>query len=266
MFSPRIRYSLLALFLALSITDVAGAQDAAPIAAREAELGFEISPADSVLTASLQAYAREGARRVEAFFDRPFPRPVLVRVFADREAFDRHLREAWGMNESACWMVGGAEEEALVLLSPRVWREEACDHDPGDAEHIRGLLAHELVHVYHMQVNPSSEFDGVEGLDWFVEGLATFASGQLERSHAARAREAVEKGEGPVGLDDAWTGPYRYGVSGSLVAFLVERVERGRLTTLLEATTRDQVLDVVGLSEEELLAEWQGWVRSTVAP
>lgn len=255
-----IRKVFLALLIALSIPDVLRAQDPAPFGGPD--LRFQISPADSAVAASLQTYSRVGASRVEAFFGRPFPNLVLVRVFPDRESFDRHLREAWGMEEVACWMVGGAEEEALVLLSPRAWREEACDHDPEDAEHVRDLVAHELAHVYHMQVNPSHEFAGVEGLDWFVEGLATYVSGQLERFHRARAREAVEKGEGPLGLDDAWTGPYRYGVAGSLVAFVDERIGRDGLSALLEARTREEVLAAVGLTEDELLAEWRDWVRS----
>lgn len=231
-----------------------------------AALRFEIAAADSALAPSIERYARAGATRIEAFFDRPFPRPVVVRVFPDRASFDRHLREAWGMSEVACWMVGGAEEEALVLLSPRVWRESACDHDPGDADHLRDLVAHELVHVHHMQINPSDEFAGVEGLDWFVEGLATLVSGQLARSHAGRAREAVEKGEVPGTLDDAWTGPYRYGVSGSLTAFVAERVGRDGLARILEATSREEVLDAAGLTEAELLSRWEAWVRDSGGP
>lgn len=224
-------------------------------------LRFEIAAADASIASSIERQTRDGAARVETFFGRTFPRPVVVRVFPDRVSFDRHLREAWGMPEVACWMVGDAEEEALVLLSPKVWGESACDHDPDDADHVGDLVAHELVHVFHMQVNPSDEFAGVEGLDWFVEGLATFVSGQLERSHADRVVEAVEKGELPATLDDAWTGPYRYGVSGSLVAFVAGRVGRDGLIELLEATTREEVLAAVGLTEAELLSRWEAWLR-----
>ncbi len=245
----------LLLFLILAVGAVPGRAGA-----QETDLRFDIAPADSGLAPVLEAYAREGVVRVEAYFGAPYPRPVALIVYPDRASFDRHLEEAWGMPEVACWMVGGAEEEALILLSPRVWRVDACDHDPDDPDHVRDLVAHELVHVYHMQRNPSDAFDTVEGLDWFVEGLATFVSGQLERGHAARAREAVEKGEGPAGLDDAWTGPYRYGVSGSLTAFLAELVGREELTALLAATTREEVLAAAGLTEEEFLTRWRAWV------
>jgi hypothetical protein len=214
------------------------------------------------LVARLAEYARRGAERVEAYFGAPFHEAVRVRVFSDRSAMDAYMREAWGMDETACWMVGGAEEDGLILLSPRVWRTEACDHDPGDEDHVRDLVAHELVHVYHMQRNPSDEFDGVEGLDWFVEGLATYVSGQYQRFHVGRAREAVATGAAPVRLADAWTGSYRYGVSGSLVAYLESRIGRAGLTRLLGATRLEEVLAGIGMSEPELLAAWAAWVGS----
>lgn len=244
------------LLLALVRTAAAAVAQPPPAAA----LRFEIAPPDSAMAATLEGDARAGATLAESFFGAPFPRPVAVRVFPDRASFDRHLRDAWGMVDVACWMVGGAEEGGLVLLSPRVWREEACDHDPADAAHLRDLIAHELIHVYHMQVNATDAFDGVDGLDWLVEGVATWASGQLERSHMARAREAVATGAAPATLGDAWSGPYRYGVAGSLAAFVGERVGAEGRRALLEATTLAEVLRAVGLSEEELLAEWAAWV------
>ncbi len=279
MIPPTFAHPLRAVLLVASIPAVVAAQDTVPdrpgeLARERAErstadlspdpgprLRFEIAAADASLASSIEGRVRDGAARVEAYFGRRFPRPVVVRVFPDRASFDRHLLEAWGMPEMACWMVGGAEEEALVLLSPRVWGESACDHDPDDADHVGDLVAHELVHVFHMQVSPSDEFAGVEGLDWFVEGLATFVSGQLERSHADRVVEVVEKGELPDALDDVWTGPYRYGVSGSLVAFVPGRIGRDGVVELLEATTREEVLAAVGLTEAELLSRWEAGLR-----
>lgn len=235
---------------------------ARPAAGQSSRVAFEAEAADSALAPTLRGYALEGAARVESLFGAPFPRPVTVRIYPDRASFDAHLMEAWGMPEVACWMVGGAEEDALVVLSPRVWREAACDHDPDDAAAVGDLIAHELVHVYHMQANPSEAFDGVEGLDWFVEGLATWASGQLEGTQAGRAREAVETGAAPASLDAAWTGPYRYGVSGSMVAFVAERVGPAGIVDLLGATTRAEVLDAVGLDEPGFLAAWAAWVEA----
>jgi hypothetical protein len=228
-----------------------------PLAGVRIEAGAE----EAELVGRLAEYSRSAAARVETFFGAPFTRSVRVRVFPSRVEMEAYMREAWGLEEAACWMVAGAEEEGLILLSPRVWREEACDHDPTDQDHVRDLVAHELVHVYHMLRNPTHELEGVEGLDWFVEGLATYASGQYERSHAERAREAVAAGAAPERLADAWTGPYRYGVSGSLVAYVESRIGRAGVINLLEATRLEEVLTAVGMSEPEFLAGWAAWVR-----
>lgn len=253
-----------ALFGAWAIGTVAcaGATRTASVAFDPSKVVVETTPADASLVPRLSAYADQGVERIEAYFGAPLPAPIRIRVFSSRAEMDVYMRDAWGMEETACWMVGGAEEDALILLSPRVWREEACDHDPDDEDHVRDLVVHELVHVYHMQRNPAHEFDGVEGLDWFVEGLATFVSGQYERFHVDRAREAIATGAVPERLADAWTGRYRYGVSGSLVAYLEMRIGRLGIVELLEARQLDEVLAAVGMSETELLAAWAEWVRT----
>jgi hypothetical protein len=127
---------------------------------------------------------------------------------------------------------------------------------------VRRLLTHELVHVFHGQYNPSSDFLEVEGIDWFVEGLATFASGQLEEEHVGAARAALESGAGPRDLATAWTGRYRYGVCGSLVAFVDREWGRAVLVELLEETNGARLLERLGVSETELLARWREWVRA----
>src|SRR6516165_2607432 len=89
-------------------------------------------------------------------------------------------------------MVASGVADRMVILSPRVWKTQAAEHDPADAEHLRDLIAHELVHVYHGQHNPRPDFDGMDDSGWFVEGLAVYVSGQLERSHRGQ-------GSGPSG-------------------------------------------------------------------
>jgi hypothetical protein len=223
----------------------------------------EASQADDEIARTIEADASEGVRRIEEYFGaEAFVSPPRVRVFPGRAELDAYVREAWGLEGTECWMVGAAEEEALILLSPRVWREEACDHDPGDPNHVRDLVAHELVHVYHMQRNPTRAFESVEGLDWFVEGLATLVSGQYERFHVERAREAVASGAAPAQLADAWSGRYRYGVSGSLVAYVETRVGKGGVARLLTATRLDEALSAVGDTEAEFLAAWAAWVSA----
>ena len=43
----------------------------------------------------------------------------------------------------------------------------------------------------------------MDDVGWFVEGLATYASGQLEGAKFATAREAIEKGNAPKELEKA---------------------------------------------------------------
>jgi hypothetical protein len=193
----------------------------------------------------------------------PFPDTVSVRIFADRAGFTEALREAWGIPETACWMVGAADDYHLYLLSHDAWREEACEHDPDDSEHRRLLVTHEAVHVYHGQVNPSDDIGLLEEIGWFVEGLATWASGQLEAAHAGRAAEALEAGEGPALLAEAWSGQYRYGVAGSLVAWIDENRGREVLLAALEFTTWDEFESLLGMSEDEFLAAWRLWVEDS---
>jgi hypothetical protein len=190
-----------------------------------------------------------------------FPETVSVQVFPGRESFTAALRAAWGIPETACWMVGAADDRSLYLLSPAAWEEEACEHDASDVEHRRLLVAHEAVHVYHGQVNPSADIGLLEDIGWFVEGLATYVSGQLEARHSGRAAEAVAAGEAPARLEDAWSGPYRYGVSGSLVAYIDAAWGRETLREALAAVSADELMKLLATDEEELLVGWRAWLR-----
>lgn len=219
-------------------------------------------PADDDVATQLSPLVREGVASVERWFGAPFARPFTITILPDRVAFDATLPAEWGMEKSECWMVASGVADGIRLLSPRVWKDEACEHDPADEIHVRNLIAHELVHVYHGQHNPSPDFVDVTGIDWFVEGLATLASGQLEEEHLLSARDALASGAGPKTLAKAWTGKYRYGVCGSLVAFVEREIGHARIGELLGATSGDELLGSIGMSEEELLERWRDWVLS----
>jgi len=203
-------------------------------------------------------------RSVEEFFGRPFPRPYEVHVLPDRAAFSRFVKERWDMPETQCWMVAAGTASVMVMIDPVAWKTEACEHDPSDERHVQQLLTHELVHVFHGQHSPRPEFDGMDDLGWFVEGLAVYASGQLDESRRREAREAIAKGKAPERLEDAWSGRYRYAVCGSLAAFVDERLGREKLLGLLGATQEGEFLSALGMSEAELLEGWRK--RETRAP
>ena len=250
---PRLALVVLSLVFALGPAAGAAAQDTGgPFRVT----GHGVSEAVVLNVSADLAWAED---RIATMLGR-FPDTVSVQIFAHREGFTVALREAWGIPETACWMVGAADDHSLFLLSPGVWEAEACEHDPDDEEHRRLLVTHEAVHVYHGQVNPSDDVGLLEELGWFIEGLATYISGQLEGAHAGRAAEAVAEGEGPRQLIEAWSGPYRYGVAGSLVAYVDDRWGRETLRAALEVTTQDELLTLLGTTETGLLADWERWV------
>jgi hypothetical protein len=196
---------------------------------------------------------------VQAFLGKPYPEAFKVRLFPDRASLTEQWRKDWKAPDlqPECWMVASGTASLLDVLSPAVWKTQGCDHDPSDAKHVSLLLTHELVHVYHGQRNPNPTFDGLDDLGWFIEGLAVYASGQLDATRLSSCRAAVAAGRVPARLKDAWSGKDRYGVAGSMVEFIDRKYGRAVLVRLLPCTDQGQILNIVGLSEEDFLARWK---------
>lgn len=206
------------------------------------------------------SFAVSGHADVEAFWSEPFLEPVNVTLAPDRAQFEKAFPPEWGMSSTQCWMVGVGVADFLVMLSPSAWRDQACEHDPNDEQHIRDIIVHELVHVYHGQHNPTRDFTGAEEIGWFAEGVAVLAAGQLDRNRLSDAREAIEKGEAPSRLLDAWSGPYRYGVAGSITDYIDQHYGRRVMFELLSVTSQEEFLGALAVSEEKLLQSWTRWV------
>lgn len=253
----------------LLLSSAAAAQPAPPAWRAVAGEGFtlEVTDADQDRAAELAKVLAGGRGEVEAFFGRPFPRSVAVKLFPDRALLTAFWREEWKAPDfkPECWMVATGTARNLTVLSPRVWKKEACDHDPGDAVAVSRLLTHELVHVFHGQSSPSPDFDGLEGIDWFVEGLATYASGQLDAQRLSRARDAVAAGKGPARLADVWKGPNRYGFAGSLIAYVDGRWGRKTLVEMLRGTAQAGLLATLGVDEGQLLEGWRASLANAPA-
>jgi hypothetical protein len=245
----------------------AGTETAAEETGGSAGLGgtgysLDYASVDEPIAPMIDRAVRDGMDAIRSFFGMPFRDPVEIRILPDRDAFNQSFPTGWGMNQTECWMVAVGAKTTLWVLTPLVWKEQACEHDPADTLHIRNLIAHELVHAFHGQYSSAEDFAGMEPLAWFVEGLAVYVSGQLDEGRLAPAREAVEKGEAPEKLADAWSGKYRYGVCGSLVQYLDVTYGRDAIVKMLEATTREQILDGLGVTETELLDAWRTWVTA----
>jgi hypothetical protein len=203
----------------------------------------------------------EGARQdIERFFAAPFTDRIVAEVFPTRKDLDEFVKKRWSAPPTEKWMVAAGVADVMVMLSPRTWGTEAVEHDPKDLSHRKGILAHELVHVYHAQHNDNRELEGMDELGWFVEGLATYVSGQLDREHDHDAIDAIKAGKAPTNLKDAWSGRYRYGVSGSMVRYIDKHYGRNMVWQLLPVASTSQVLQRLNTTESGFLVAWQRYV------
>ncbi len=207
----------------------------------------------------IAAYTTDAKSHVVDFFNEPYPAPFETRVFPDRRSLDAFVAERWKMPATECWMVAMGVGPIFVLLDPADWKAEACEHDADDERHVRQIITHELVHVFHGQHCPRPEFDGMDDAGWFVEGLAIYAAGQLDEHREAQAREAAAAGL-PRALRDAWSGSARYAVAGSLVRHLDQTRGREALKRLMRAVSNDELLAMLGTTEDRLLSDWRAWV------
>lgn len=214
------------------------------------------APEDS---SALLARLTIGAQAVERFFGHPFPRKFDVYVFPNRAALDKQWQQDWGDStfQSSCWMVASGVAHRLDILSPRAWKEEACEHKAEDTLALRKLLHHELVHVYHGQHNPKPDFSGMDEMGWWVEGIAVYASDQLDEARLAGVRELLGKNAAPQVLQKFWSGKHKYGLAGSVAAWLDKVNGRAVLFQLLSCTDTSQALKLLQTDEVAMLEAWQ---------
>lgn len=235
-------------------------RSASPTAASNTPWTVTASPADQELVPVLDKYLQAGQHRIEQFFGHPFEKSFGVEILPSRTKFDEYFKKRWQIPKTEGWMVAFGVADKMAILTPRVWKTQAVEHDPKDQTHLQELIAHELVHVYHGQHNPTGDFDGMDDLGWFVEGLAVLVSGQLDHDHKNAARKAFAEGKAPTHLAKAWSGTYRYGVCGSMVGFIDHRYGRQMLWKLLPETKPEKVLGNLNLSEKDFLRTWQEFV------
>lgn len=214
---------------------------------------------DQARTAEYTGLIDNGLQSVEQFFKKGFPKPFDVYVHPTRQSWDKKFQAAYQMPDfkSECWMVASGDGFQLNMISPITWDSASCEHKYGNKVQTQQLLTHELFHVFHGQHNPSPDFMDYTGLDWFAEGFATFASGQLSNQRMTEVKKLVAENKAPTALDDFWKGRQRYGLSGSMVQFLDTRFGRETLFTLLKFKTKAEMLSAIGLSEQELLDGWR---------
>lgn len=205
-----------------------------------------------------------GLKSVQNFFDDSFKTEFDIYIHPNRKSLDSTWQKDWNMLgfESECWMVASGVNNKLDILSPAVWDQEACEHRYADKTHTQRLITHELVHVYHGQLNISPDFSDVIGIDWFIEGLATYASGQCDSTRINKIKNAVLNDNIPESLDEFWTGELRYGLSGSFVMFIDHKFGRSKLKELLKFNRKSEILNVLGTTETDLLQQWKAFIEN----
>ncbi len=207
-------------------------------------------------------FIEQGVQSVRAFFKEPFQKEFEIYIHPNRLSLDRQWQKDWNMPDfkSECWMVASGVAVKLDAISPANWDAEACEHSYSDKLKTQQLITHELFHVYHGQFNKSPDFSDVENIDWLVEGLATYASGQCDKERIEEVKKALTQNEIPTSLDKFWTGKLKYGLSGSMVMFIDNYFGRAKLSELLKFNKKTEVLGSMQMTEERLLKNWKDYV------
>jgi hypothetical protein len=200
-----------------------------------------------------------GINHINEFFQHSFRSKFDVYVFPNRASLDKQWQKDWNDStfQSQCWMIASGVAHRLDILSTNAWPKEACDHNSSDTTEIRQVIWHELVHVFHGQNNPDHTFSYIEKLDWLVEGIATYVSGQLDEKRLQRVRQLIKDNKTPATLDDFWKGQEKYGLSGSMAGYIDKTYGRKKTFKLLTFTNKQDALRSLNVDETQLINDWK---------
>jgi hypothetical protein len=231
---------------------------------KEKHKGYSIyyKKSDEVHKMEYLKFIEHGVQSVRAFFKEPFKKDFDIYIHPNRQSLDEQWQKDWSMPDfkSECWMVASGIATKLDAISPAKWEAEACEHSYSDKLKTQQLITHELFHVYHGQFNKSPDFSDVENIDWLVEGLATYASGQCDKERMSEVKKVLTENEIPSSLDKFWSGKLKYGLSGSMVMFIDDHFGRAKLSGLLQFNKKTEVLGALQITEEKLLTDWKDYV------
>ena len=207
---------------------------------------------------------KNGVKSTNLFFTSSYKNKFDIVIHPNRHSLDSTWQKDWKMPDykSECWMVASGVATKLDMISPILWDKESCEHIYSESQKTQNLITHELIHVYHGQLNISPDFSNVEGIDWFVEGLATYASGQCDSSEISRIKKVISENKIPENLDNFWTGKLRYGLSGSVVMYIDYKYGRKKLKELLLFNKKSEILLALKISESELLDMWKNYIQN----
>jgi hypothetical protein len=223
---------------------------------------FYYTSADSPNNKEYIKLIDNGIKDVEQFFGYTYKNKFAIYVHPDRSSLDSAWQHDWNMPtfKSQCWMVASGIASKLDLISPKAWDKVACDHKYSERKKTQDLINHELVHVLHGQSNESPDFSNVENIDWFVEGLATYASGQCDTARIDEIKKAINEKKVPQSLDHFWEGNLKYGLSGSVAMYIDHNYGRRKLKELLPFNKKTEILQALNVTESKLLEDWSIYI------
>ena len=154
-----------------------------------------------------KVFFKNGKNTVEDFFDASFIHDFDVYIHPDRRSLDSAWQKDWKMPDfnSQCWMVASGISHKLDIISPKRWDSLSCEHSYTERLETQKLISHEMVHVFHGQRNQSPDFNDISGVDWFIEGLAVYASGQCDSIRMSEVKKAISNNNHPQSLGEFWT-------------------------------------------------------------
>lgn len=249
-----------ALLAAVACSTPTGPEHGTPNAnwlTREAgTVTYTYAEADATLVTAITPVVATEAGRMAEFLGLSFTRSYGVTVSPDRATFDYRFFRAFSSSPQ-CWVIATASPAGIELLSPRAW---GCGHDPSSTEHLRTVLAHELTHVIHAQ-QPET---GFPFLRWFQEGLATYASGQLDAEYRGQAQTRFSQGFVPASLEGMMNDGAAYGLSADLVRYIDRVWGRATLRMLTQARSTAAAAAMLNESEASLIARWRADVTASL--
>ncbi|GAB2828437.1 gluzincin family metallopeptidase [Ferruginibacter profundus] len=219
--------------------------------------------ADSKQIKEYRTLIDNGMRSVKLFFAEPFNKSFNVFIHPNRQSLDSTWQKDWHMPDfkSECWMVASGIASRLDMIAPKAWDSASCEHHYAEREKTQQLITHELVHVFHGQHNGSPDFSDTEGIDWLVEGLAVYASGQCDAARIDEVKKAIAANTIPGSLDNFWTGKLKYSLSGTMVMFIDVKWGRDKLKTLLPFNKKAAILAALNSTEDNLLRSWKAYMQ-----
>lgn len=153
------------------------------------EVRYRFMTADAAIAQIMQGPVRAGQVKAVDFFGLQFTTPLEATVYPSRDSWTSSLRALWRFPtyNPRCWEIGAGGIGGVHLVSPRVWRTEACGTDPDAPGHFANITMHAVVHALHYQHNPPA-FSSTLAPTWVLEGLAVYVSGQLAAEYSGIAR------------------------------------------------------------------------------